>query len=304
VLETGGLQAAQIARLFWIFAGVGGVVWGGITIATGRSLRLAESAANPALHGRLVRAVAIAAVMTVITLFVLLFLSVRTGRAVNSVGVPARTVKVVGHKWWWEFQYDPSLPSRVVTANELHLPLGTPVLLQLESQDVIHSFWVPALHGKKDLVPGKPGSLVIRADTAGTYAGRCAEFCGLQHANMGFTVVAEDRARFDSWLAHQAEPGAEPATPEQERGRQVFLGTRCAFCHTVAGSGARGVVGPDLTHVASRQRVGAGALPNTRGHLAGWVVDSQALKPGNLMPPTLLHPDELQPLLDYLESLR
>jgi cytochrome c oxidase subunit 2 len=305
LLETGGIQAAKIASLFWLFTICSTVVWALVAVAAARAVWKRRTSDEETLHRRLERTVGVAAGLTALVLFGLLIGSIGTGHALASdLGTARRHVKVIGHKWWWEFQYDPAASTRVVLANELHLPVGEPVMLELESEDVIHSFWVPALHGKRDLVPGRPTTFVLRADVPGEYQGRCAEFCGLQHANMGFTVVAEPRESFIAWLEHERSPGSTPDTPGRGRGQRVFLSTRCALCHTVAGTGARGAVGPDLTHVASRHRLGAGVIPNTPGHLAGWVVDSQALKPGNAMPPNPLPPEDLEPLLDYLGTLR
>jgi cytochrome c oxidase subunit 2 len=306
VLQTGGVQAARIAALFSVFLSVAVIVWTGVALVLAVGWwRRRRTDSKPDKNGRVEKVVTIASVATVLTLLGLLVASIGTGRAIAAESAATgRTIRVVGHKWWWEFRYDPTLPTQVTTANELHLPVGVPVTLELESNDVIHSFWVPALNGKRDLIPGRPAKLWLRADAAGVYQGRCAEFCGLQHANMAFTVVAEPRATFDAWLAAAAQPGAAPDTPQRALGQRVFLGTRCALCHTISGTEARGTVGPDLTHVASRPRLGAGAVPNAPGHLAGWVVDSQALKPGNQMPPNPLPPSELEPLLDYLGSLR
>jgi cytochrome c oxidase subunit 2 len=170
--------------------------------------------------------------------------------------------------------------------------------------DVIHSFWVPNLHGKKDMIPGQVNTFWLQADRPGVFRGQCAEFCGFQHANMALYVVAEPEDQFARWQAQQRQPAPEPATDAQRKGRDVFMASSCVLCHAVAGTSAGGVTGPNLTHVASRLSLAAGTLPNTRGHLAGWIVDPQLQKPGNNMPPNLLSPHELQALLSYLETLR
>jgi cytochrome c oxidase subunit 2 len=199
---------------------------------------------------------------------------------------------------------DPLPSSSFSTANEIHIPVGQPVELTLRSVDVIHSFWVPNLHGKKDLIPGQVNTLVLQADRPGIFRGQCAEFCGLQHANMALYVVAEPPDEFARWQERQRRPAPEPATDAARRGRDVFMASSCVLCHKIGGTMAGGVAGPDLTHVASRLSLAAGTLPNTRGHRAGWIVDPQMHKPGNNMPPNLLSPGDLQALLSYLDTLR
>ncbi|OZM77201.1 cytochrome c oxidase subunit II [Pseudonocardia sp. MH-G8] len=213
---------------------------------------------------------------------------------------PEFTVEVVGHMWWWEVRYP---DAGFTTANEIHIPVGEPVALRLTTDDVIHSFWVPELMPKMDLLPERVNETWFLADEPGTYRGQCAEYCGLQHSHMAFQVVAEPRERFDAWLAKQSRPAQEPATELAARGRTVLETTACATCHTVAGTGADGDVGPDLTHVGSRERLAAGAIPNDVGHLAGWVSNSQTVKPGNLMPPQPLSPEDLRAVVAYLQGL-
>ncbi|HEV3469483.1 MAG TPA: cytochrome c oxidase subunit II [Pyrinomonadaceae bacterium] len=256
---------------------------------------------------RMSRAVVAGAAATVVILFALLLSSYLTGRGLYAVarGEGALTVKVIGHQWWWEVRYDNQNPSLIVTtANEIHIPVGRSVLFRLTSNDVIHSFWVPNLGGKTDLIPGHETINWIRADRPGTYRGQCAEFCGHQHAHMALTVVAESPEQFKTWYDAQLRPAPEPSTPQQARGRDVFLSSPCIMCHKIQGTEAGGQVGPNLTHVASRSHIAAGTLENTRGHLAGWVLDSQKIKPGNRMPPNNLASQDLQALLDYLQSLK
>jgi cytochrome c oxidase subunit 2 len=199
---------------------------------------------------------------------------------------------------------DPQASRSLTTANEIRIPVGRPVRLKLSSRDVIHSFWVPNLHGKKDLVPGHQTLTWFQADTPGVYRGQCAEFCGQQHAKMGMLVIAEPPERFAAWYERQLLPAAEPADSVAAAGQRLFLAKGCVLCHAVRGTPAGSRLGPDLTHLASRLTIAAGTLPNTRGHLAGWVVDPQRLKPGVRMPPNQLAPAELHALLGYLESLR
>jgi cytochrome c oxidase subunit 2 len=178
------------------------------------------------------------------------------------------------------------------------------VQLELSSPDVIHSFWIPNLIAKHDAVPGYTVTTFLRADKPGAYVGQCAEFCGYQHANMRFTVTAESPEKFAVWLSSQRQPPPPPKTPSQKRGQQVFFGASCSMCHTIAGTPARATVGPNLSHIASRPTIGAGALPNNRGNLAGWILDPQRVKPGTRMPQNNLAPADLQALLDYLETLK
>jgi len=235
----------------------------------------------------------------------------------------ALIVGVTAHLYWWELRYrDPVSGREVVTANELHLPVGRPVRLGLSSADVIHSFWVPALAGKVDMVPGRVNHLLVKASRAGVFRGQCAEFCGEQHARMALHVVAEPPAAFDAWLAGQGEPaaalpepadvpdppGAPPArlqAAELVQGRQVFLEQRCNACHSVRGVAEEARLGPDLTHVGSRLYLGAGTLANQPANMAHWVAHTQTVKPGARMPSALaLEPAALRALAAWLSSLK
>jgi cytochrome c oxidase subunit 2 len=329
-LSPAGAQAARIAALFHLFLWVSVAVlalvlaftlWAALRRRAGSravDVRLPPSARgeaaperaleppDPARERRSAFAVGGAAAISVAVLFALLVASILTGRAMSRFGKDAAVVvELVGHQWWWEVTYRDAQPDRMVlTANEIHVPLGRPVKLVLASRDVIHSFWVPSLHGKTDLIPGKTNEITIQADRPGTYRGQCAEFCGYQHANMGLVVVAEDDASFQRWLESQRRPAADPATAEARRGREVFLSTSCVMCHTVRGTIAGATAGPDLTHVASRLTIAAATLPRTRGHLQGWVADPQSVKPGVLMPASSLPAQDLQAVVSWLEELR
>jgi cytochrome c oxidase subunit 2 len=261
---------------------------------------------SPATERRLGLVVGSAMGATVIALFFLLFASVLTTRRLSAVTAPdALTLQIIGHQWWWEVRYeDPQVSNQFTTANEIHIPVGRPVLLRLDSRDVIHSFWIPSLNGKKDLIPGRPTSLWIEASKPGTFFGQCAEFCGYQHAHMRLQVVAETPEQFDAWLNAQRQNAAPPSTETQKRGQQVFLTTTCAMCHTIDGTTARSGVGPNLTHLASRTTIGAGVWPNTPDHLASWIRDPQTPKPGARMPANPFTPDDLQALVDYLQNLK
>jgi cytochrome c oxidase subunit 2 len=244
--------------------------------------------------------------VTVITLVGIAASSVVAGRGIYSPSGPgALTVDVVGHQWWWDFQYHDITPSDVFTSpNELHIPVGVPVVIKAMSTDVIHSFWVPNLMGKRDLIPGMVTNTWIQADEPGVYRGQCAEFCGHQHAHMALNVVAEPIDKFQAWIRRQRESAPEPATEQERRGRDVFMQSPCVTCHAIRGTDAGSHIGPELTHVASRLTLAAGTLPNARGHLAGWIANSQSIKPGNRMPPNALAPADFQALLAYVRSLR
>jgi cytochrome c oxidase subunit 2 len=219
----------------------------------------------------------------------------------------ALIVAVTGHMWWWELRYrDPATGLEVAGANELHIPVGRPVYFALASADVIHSFWVPALGGKMDMVPGRMQHLQLQADRPGTWRGACAEYCGDQHARMALHVVAEPPAAFDAWLAAQAAAAAPPATAALERGRDAFLAHRCNACHAVRGVSEESRLGPDLTHVGSRMFLGAGLMPNDADGLARWVAHTQQLKPGARMPSSHERIDEagLQAIAAWLDQLK
>jgi cytochrome c oxidase subunit 2 len=214
---------------------------------------------------------------------------------------PALTIEVIGHMWWWEVRYP---DHEVTTANEIYIPAGQPVNIRLTTNDVIHSFWVPELNGKIDMIPGKTNSLWLQAAEPGIYRGLCTEFCGLQHAKMQYLVIAVPPNAFAQWVEQQRQPAPAPTDETTRLGQQIFLGSACVYCHAIRGTNASGQLGPDLTHVASRRTLGAGILPNNRGTLGGWTINSQHIKPGNRMPPMNLSGAELQALLDYLATLQ
>ena len=316
VLNPAGPQATRLRLLWWLVFGISALVFALVLAALGYASRRGHrrwreaapsdaEAAEAVTVRRMTRGVTLATAATVLILFAFLVYDFPTARAlVTRPPEPLRTIGVIGHQWWWEVHYRDTLASnQVTTANEIHVPVGEPVLLKLSAADVIHSFWVPNLHGKKDLIPGQQTEMWFRADSAGIYRGQCAEFCGFQHAKMAMFIVAEPSPQFAAWLARQRRPGSPPRDSLQARGQQVFLGGTCATCHTITGTMAAATVGPDLTHLASRMTIGAGTLRNTRGNLAGWVVDPQAIKPGVRMPASRLSPADLQALLKYLEGL-
>lgn len=318
-----GPQAQHLSRLWWFFcytlSAIFVIVIILLLIATFKGWRrrgvvgqeLAdrpETEPDPARERTLRNVVIGATLLSTLILFVYLVVSMITGRAISSPLHDEKllTIEVTGHQWWWEVRYRNANASQMfTTANEIHVPVGQRVLLRMSAADVIHSFWVPNLMGKKDLIPGKYSTLMFQADRPGTYRGQCAEYCGLQHAHMALIVVAEAPEQFEAWREAQLRPAVEPASDTaQARGRDVFLSSPCIMCHTIRGTQAGSNVGPDLTHIASRQTIAAGTLANSRGQLAGWIVDSQSIKPGNRMPPNSLNPDDLQALLDYMQSLK
>lgn len=227
--------------------------------------------------------------------------------AFNTMGVidpPANRqpdIIVRGYQWWWQVEY----PQKgVTTANEIHIPTGKQILLQIEAADVIHDFWVPQLGPKRDMIPGTKNYLWVAADTPGVFEGACAEFCGAQHARMRIRVVAQGQAEFDAWQQGQAAAAAVPTAGVAAQGAQLFGNLTCANCHAIAGTAAQARVGPDLTHVASRQTLGAGVIQNTPANLSSWIVNPHAIKPGVLMPGFQLPNDQVQQLVAYLETLK
>lgn len=319
IFGTHGLAADRIAVLGWVYTIISCIVLGVVTVLVVLALvrrRSApdNSAANAIEHSHshhAIRWIVIGGIIVPSIILVASFLVtlVIQAEVSNPPQHPVATIEVTGHRWWWEVKYlgagpNGTVGATVVTANEIHVPVGQPVRLELVSADVIHSFWVPQIAGKTDLIPGLRNTMWMQADKAGTYWGECAEYCGLQHAHMNLTVVAESPAAFQRWMAQQREPAVGSQDSANAVGIVAFRRTGCATCHSIQGTDARGRIGPDLTHLASRSRIAAGTLRNTRGNLAGWIANSQALKPGNDMPSMTLTPLDLRTLLAYLETLK
>ena len=313
VLAPRGPQAERIADWFWISFALAVAVFVAFVavLAYGllRARRLGERNELPPAHGRNLVLWGGLVVPTAI-LLVLLVLSAYTDRRISRLGRGAGpeplTIEVVGEQFWWQVRYlDPAHPHReFTTANEIHVPTGRPVRLLLESRDVIHSFWVPNLHGKTDLIPGRTNDMVLQADEPGVYRGQCAEFCGVQHAKMALELVALPPDQFDAWWDRQVLPHGPPESEEAAIGEQVFMRNGCALCHAIRGTPAFGTAGPSLSHFGTRRTIAAGTLPNTRGHLGGWIADPQGVKPGTYMPAVPLQGHELRALITYLHSLR
>ena len=306
IIHPAGIQAARVSHLWWVMFWICAVVWAAVAVAALVAIARGRRGSSTATDAQIGRSVTVAGGVSVAALLGLLFQSIVTGRALDTLRSPdALRIQVTGNQWWWDVQYEHAVPSlRVTTANEIHIPVGRAIRFDLLSTDVIHSLWIPNLQGKIDLVPGRLNELWLRADQPGVYRGQCAEYCGLQHAKMALVVVADTPDDFERWLTANRAPAPAPSTPEQQRGRDIFERGPCAMCHTIAGTSAGGRSAPDLTHVASRSTIGAGTLPNTKGYLAGWIADPQHIKPGNRMPPTGLNGEELQAVLAYLETLK
>lgn len=317
-LEPAGSQATHISQQWWFFffvlTAIFAVVAVFLFIAISRRRSPAREATlqellppDPKGDRGLSRFVIGCVIATVIILFTLLASDIVTGSAVYALSSDpnALIIKLTGHQWWWEVQYDDREPSNILTtANEIHIPTGRTVKIDLRSVDVIHSFWVPNLHGKKDLIPGHPASMWLKADREGQFRGQCAEFCGYQHAHMRLDFVVESPEKFQEWIAAQRANAPDPTTASQRHGQEVFLQNQCVSCHSIQGTNARASLGPDLTHLGSRTLLAAGALPNQPRELADWIANPQKIKPGVKMPANQFTPDDLNALVDYLESLK
>lgn len=318
VVDPAGPQAGQINTLWWFFFALLSAIFVVVMVLTALTLTRRHRGIeqepleqthvpSAATEATLTRVVTAATIASVVILFVLLVSSIVTGKNVSELQDRKNpmVVEVTGLQWWWQIRYPNSDPRQVlVTANEIHIPVGRPVMIRGTSHDVIHSFWVPNLHGKRDLIPSRITTEWIEADRPGVYRGQCAEFCGLQHAHMVLWVVAETPAQFKAWFDAQLKPSVAPSSPVLEDGQRVFLSHACVFCHSIRGTPASGKNAPDLTHFGSRRGIAANTLPNTAGNLGGWIVNPQNIKPGNHMATIALNPPDLQPLLQYLESLK
>jgi cytochrome c oxidase subunit II len=317
-VDPAGTQADRIANLWWFFFWVLIAIFVIVMILTlvtlmrrhrGIEQEPLETKHLPSeeTESRLMRVVAGGTIATVIILFVLLVASVTTGHNLANLSNKEHglIIETTGNQWWWQFRYMNDDSNEIlVTANEIHIPVGRPVMIRGMSNDVIHSFWAPNLHGKRDLIPSRVTQEWIEADHPGKFRGQCAEYCGLQHAHMAFWVFADPPDKFKQWFDAQLQDAANPTDPDKIRGQQVFLNYACVYCHTIRGTTAAGQNAPDLTHFGSRTTIAAGTLPNTPGNLGGWIVDPQSIKPGNHMATIAVKSEDLQPLIDYLESLK
>jgi cytochrome c oxidase subunit 2 len=304
--------STDIANLFWVMMAV---AFGGLALVTGllvlawvrrgrRGIGSDTEDPHPGERAGWWMVVGMGVVFP-LTVIVALFI-VSDGAIINVTEAPAAsstalTVDAIGHEWYWEFRYP---GTKAVTADEMHIPVGTRINLVATTADVIHSFWVPELNRKIDTIPGRQNRILLYANKVGVYRGQCAEYCGLQHAHMGMLVFVQSKAQFRAWLRRQAAPTRSPTSALARRGKQVFLNGACSSCHAIRGTPARGFVGPDLTHLASRTTLAGVTIPNNRTYLASWIADSQHYKPGNQMPDFHLSRSQLDALVAYLESLR
>ena len=305
VLNPKGPQALELAHLSWLLFAFGTVVLLLVMLAVAvailgpRPLRTVLASARTVVWAGIV--------FPAVTLTALLGYGVWLTRA--STALPdasgALRIDVVGEQWWWRVTYPQPGRPPVATANEIRIPTGRPILFTLQSADVIHSFWVPNLGGKMDMIPGRTTQLRLRADHAGVFRGQCAEYCGGPHALMALEVVAVPPPEFEAWLQGQARPAAEPAAGIAGRGRELFIAAGCGACHAVRGTPAAGTVGPDLTHLGSRRSVGLDTAAMSQANIARFIRDGQHIKPGNLMPPfRIFAPADLDAVAAYLAELR
>lgn len=288
--------------IFWWAVVVFVIVEGLLIVAVWRFRDRGDGKTPKPVHGHTLMEIG----WTLAPAVILILIAVPTIRSVWILDLPspdpdALEVEVIGHQWWWEFRY-PELD--IVTANELHVPVGRTVSVSLESADVIHSFWFPRASGKRDVVPGHRNELWFKMDSTGTYPGACAEFCGESHALMMMEMVVDSAQDFEVWTQRMQQPALEPTTPLAQAGKDLFLSSACIACHRIEGTTAQGVAGPDLTHVGSRQKIAAGLLENSPVELARWLRAPEAIKPGVLMPNQNLTEEQIEQLVAYLSSLR
>jgi cytochrome c oxidase subunit 2 len=306
VLDPAGPYASSVTTLTWALLAMGVLVTGIVVVALYIAIK-----GPPRLKAKLggERAVWIGGILfpgVVLTALLMWGLTLTASLSHPITGKEMR-VRVTGEMWWFRVQYlDPQGRVILEDANELHLPVGQPVVLELRSADVIHNFWVPNLSGKKDMVPGRVNLLRVQADRPGQFGGLCAEYCGGPHALMGFVAVAHAPDQYRAWLEkRRAPPRTVENTPQLVQGRKLFMESGCAACHRVGGTEANGLAGPDLTHMGERLTVGAGILPNNRGTLTGWIGDSHSIKPGNRMPSyDRLSARDLEAIAAWLEQRR
>ncbi len=313
LVDPAGEAAAEISQLWWILLGLGTTVYIGVMIfmvmALFRGRR--DISGSPEEHpqamgtgqgivlwGGVVMPSVVLLGVTGLTVWTMVGLSDLEGSPAEQAN--AVTIEMTGHQYWWEIVYP---GEEFVTANEVHIPVGEPVRFVITSGDVIHSFWVPELHGKMDMIPGQINTIWIEANESGDYWGICTEFCGMAHAHMRFVLVAEPREAYETWVAGQQQTAPEPQDELAQAGYNLFFDKNCSYCHAIDGTPADGDLGPDLTHLASRTTLAAGTIDYNIGNLGGWLADPQHIKPGNIMPASNLSGPELQAMLAYLETL-
>jgi cytochrome c oxidase subunit 2 len=311
-LEAFGEKAEAISLLTWalLILSIAVVAIIALLTAAGVTMRRTSLAAEDAKREPVLRPsgglswITVGVALSTLALFASMAWNAYTMATVNRPPrAPALTIEVIGHQWWWQFRYKSDDPAQTFeTANEAHIPIGAPVRLEVRTQDVIHSFWIPALGEKIDLIPSQTNVTWFEAEKPGVYRGQCAEYCGQQHAHMAIAVVAETPEAFQAWRVAQLHP-AEAQQGGLIEGEALFQ-ARCSACHTVRGTLAGGKLGPDLTHVASRLGIAANTLQNTTATLSGWIADPQRIKPGNKMPTLDLQASELGAIRRYVQSLK
>ena len=308
-LHADGLQSARILPLtqglLAISVIVVVIIAALVLIAILRRARSGAVAGTPVMESEATGWISIGVgLSTVVLVGLVIWTSVTMAEIANPPSEPALSIEVRGHQWWWEFAYLNDDPSKTfVTANEIHIPVGKPVRFALTGEDVIHTFWVPSLGGKIQLIPGQTNLTWLEADRPGVYRGQCSQYCGQQHAHMTLTVFADPPEAFETWRATQLRAAPQPSSDETRLGERRFI-ERCAACHTVRGTRADGHVGPDLTHLMSRTTIAAGTLPNNPGFLSGWIANPQSLKPGSLMPDPELSGPDLADIRSFLATLK
>jgi cytochrome c oxidase subunit II len=280
------LGALGMLGLAWVRRGTPGLPWVGTRETVPQALVLVFGIGIP--------------LVILVTLFGVADVYLVRRTAAPNPKQTALTIDVIGHQWWWEVRYP---GTDAITANEIHIPVDTRVNVVATTADVIHSFWVPELARKIDEVPGRQNRVLLYASQPGRYRGQCAEFCGFQHANMALFVVAEPRPAYQAWLANMAAPVGKPSTATARAGEQVFMANQCASCHMIRGTPAQGLIGPDLTHLASRRTLAGAEIRNTPAELRAWIADPQGIKPGSRMPDLGLAATEYDEIAAYLETL-
>lgn len=306
-LHSYGPASRPTMYLGWVLAGLSVLVFLVITLLLLGALLRKRPAMDPRTIGREGEGLQWIYIGAGISTCILFGLVIYAMIVLNTVAKPAQTptvmLTVTGHDWWWKIEYDHDDPSqRFITANELHVPVGQPVLIKLKSADVIHAFWIPKLAGKTQMIPGLTNQQWIQADVPGVYTGQCAQFCGAGHAHMGFEIVAESAVDFKKWQDAQRQTVSLAPTANEIPGHKLFM-DRCAGCHTIRGTHASGQHAPDLTHLNSRRRLAGGLLANTPEHVMKWVVNAQQLKPGSRMPSMVLSESEKSALALFLSKL-
>mgnify|MGYP001283813315 CR=1 FL=1 len=300
-----GAEAERIDTLFRVMTVGGGIIFVAVIAVTALAMLGGERVRAIVSSERFINGAGIAFPTTVLTVLLVYGFLVMGAGAINPPPASGLRIAVSGELWWWRVTYTDENGNTFDTANELHLPVGEPVAIELTTADVIHSFWVPSLAGKLDMIPGRTNTLTVTATQPGVTRGQCAEYCGGAHAFMSFHVVAQPREEFDAWMRREAGSAVAPQDEAAERGAALFLSAGCGGCHAVRGTEATGAIGPDLTHVGARRSIGAGMLPNDAAAFRQWIIDNQHIKPENKMPAYDIFTEaELEDLSAYLEGLK